>query len=93
MSISYCGISQNKVSTDSLETLQAKKNLSIPEQISVLRQLSRNSPDTEKALYYSKELLKIARSVDSVKAEFEALRLLGLNSPDTDKALYYSVYL
>jgi len=70
-------ISQNIGSIDRLETRFADKNLSIPEQIAVLRQLAMDSPDADKALYYSEELLKIARSVDSTDSELQALLQKG----------------
>ncbi len=75
--VHFSGISQNKESLDRLEIRFADKNLIITEQISVLRQLALDSPDADKSLYYSEELLKIARTVDSTKAELHALLQKG----------------
>lgn len=76
--------SQNSTSIDSLETIYITRKYNKEEQLAILKRLSYDHPDPEKALKYSEELIINATTLDSIDYLFNgylnkgnALKLKG----------------
>jgi len=71
------GFSQNKATIDSLEKRYLTFNLSISDQMSVLRDLARTHPDPSRCIFYSDKFLLLAKSQNSTEEIIRGLQAKG----------------
>lgn len=71
------GFSQNKSTIDSLEDKYLTQNLTVPEQVIILRNLATDHPDPSRSLLYSDKFLVLAKSLNSTVDIIYALQLKG----------------
>ncbi len=66
-----CVYSQNKTRVDSLETVYAAGSYDPRDKLKILKELAINHADTERKLFFSEELIRTARALDSVDYLFQ----------------------
>ncbi len=57
--------SQNKTRSDSLESIYTSGRYAPQDKLKILKEIAINHPDTERKLFFSEELIRIARALDS----------------------------
>jgi len=84
------GFSQNKSTIDSLESRYLSFNLSVSEQMSVLKVLANEHPKPNRSLFYSEKLLLLAKSQNDTENITRALQAKGnalTNKGDLSQAI------